>query len=219
MTRSSRQRDWSTTLVNIRKYDAKWRQGGPQAFEAFRNFVSHLLCLTVGAEDAGVHLVLDKRSREKTATLQGGYGRGDSAVLLTNGRYLKLVVSLFLNPQAEDNFVRVRLSNFQYQTDALGDDWVFRYEYERDPGARRHPGGHLHIRGQEFTCQDVKIARTLEDIPFPTGRPTLESTIRLLIEQFGVPSSSDSSVWRPVLDKSEEDFLRIAHSPGPGYGS
>jgi hypothetical protein len=54
---------------------------------------------------------------------------------------------------------------------------------------------------------------SLEDVHFPTGRVTLESIIRLLIDDFGIPPAEPEDVWRPLLHETETTFLAIARQP------
>ena len=145
--------------------------------------------------------------------LSGGHDPvGEPVVRLTNGRFLRLVVSLFLVPGGADPFLRTSLSLYQYQFDEAGDDWVFRYEYKRepDPGDSR-PIGHLHVRGHLSTDGALARKQTLDRVHFPCGRPTIESVIRLLIDDFGVPSDAPEDTWRPLLAQTEREFLKVAH--------
>ncbi|MEI6449137.1 MAG: hypothetical protein WCP98_04205 [Actinomycetes bacterium] len=56
---------------------------------------------------------------------------------------------------------------------------------------------------------------TLDRVHFPCGRPTVESVIRLLIDDFGVPSDAPEEIWRPPLAETERDFLNVAHKAVP----
>lgn len=131
---------------------------------------------------------------------------------LTNDLYVRLVVSLFLEPGAADSFLRTSMSLFQYQLDEAGDDWVFRYEYKREPepGDSR-PVGHVHVRGHLTSKGVLARKQTLERVHLPCGRPTIESVIRLLIDDFGVPPDAPDEVWRPLLAETEREFLKVAH--------
>jgi hypothetical protein len=53
----------------------------------------------------------------------------------------------------------------------------------------------------------------LEDIHFPTGRVTLEAIIRLLADDFGVPTNEPETVWRPLLHDTEQQFVKIMRQP------
>jgi hypothetical protein len=105
--------------------------------------------------------------------------------------------------------VKVASSSFQYQLDEEGDSWVFRYDYVRQP-PDPHPAAHVHVRGS-LAEQCLRDKQALEDIHFPTQRVSLESVIRLLIEQFNVSAHQPSEIWRPLLAESEALFLEIAH--------
>jgi len=58
--------------------------------------------------------------------------------------------------------------------------------------------------------------RPLERVHFPTGRFSIEGIVRLLAEEFDVPTNRDAAIWRPVLAASEREFLEIAHLPLSG---
>jgi hypothetical protein len=49
---------------------------------------------------------------------------------------------------------------------------------------------------------------------FPTGRVSMEGAIRLLVDDFAVPTATELVQWRPLLAASEAAFLDIAHQPG-----
>lgn len=216
MTRSSR-RDWSSTVADIRRFNAACRAGGPDALRAFADLASRLFCLTVGDPRKGaVHV--EHGERRGHGTVAGGYGKGEEAIALANGYFLVLTVALYINEAKPDGYLRASLSKYQYQTDRPGkNNWIFRYEYKRDPGDSRHPAAHLHVNGDP-RCGDMKCGRELRAIHFYTGRPTVESTIRLLIEQFEVPANSPAEIWRPALEESERGFLDVAHRPALGPG-
>jgi hypothetical protein len=121
-------------------------------------------------------------------------------------------MSLFMDPRGADKYLRVGMSLFQYQLDPEGQDWIFRYEYGRQRVAGEiKPACHLHVRGDLRTGNVLRNKDLLEHVHFPCGRPTVESTIRLLIDDFGVPSDAPDHVWRPILRQSEEGFMGVAH--------
>jgi hypothetical protein len=136
-------------------------------------------------------------------------GREDSVVRLTDGRFLRLAYSLFIDHDDEDK-LKVLKSVLQYQCDAEGERWIVRYDYLRHP-AEPHPGAHVQIRGTFIEHDVTPLRGTLERVHFPTARISIEAVIRLLVEQFGVPQRTDVTLWRAVLAASEEEFLRIAH--------
>jgi len=215
MTPPSRRPDFSSTVASVRRASQGCRTGGRDAFNHFEAFVNHLFCLTIGHKTATIRLSGVKSGKQRHCVLSGGHDpSGEPVVLLTDGRYLRLVVSLFLDPSGADPFLRTSLSLYQCQLDQAGDDWVFRYEYKRepDPGDPR-PVGHLHIRGRLASSGVLARKETLDRVHFPCGRPTVESVIRLLIDDFGVPSDAPEEIWRPLLAETEREFLRVAHKP------
>lgn len=174
---------------------------------AFRELTALLLNLTVAARHGGIRLLFLGKRRDK-AVLEGW--TGESLLPLNDGRYLRFSVSLFLAPYERGTRLKVEKSVCQYQLDEAGERWIARYDYLR-VAAAPHPGAHVQIRGA-FTEPDVgPVHGTLERVHFPTGRVALEAIIRMLIEQFGVPTNEPAEVWRPVLTTSETEFLRIAH--------
>ncbi len=208
MTPSSRQPNYESTAEAIRVANGTLRSGGEGTFESFRELVSRLFCLTVGHKKASVHL---RRLKDGSrAELEGGYGEAPAVIRLTNDCFLRLVVALYLDPR--DQYLRTSLSCFQYQTDEAGEDWVFRYEYNRTRNADEvKPTGHLHVRSALVSETALDNKRPFARVHFPCGRPTIESTIRLLIDDFGVPPDAPEEVWRPVLAESERSFLDVAH--------
>ena len=100
--------------------------------------------------------------------------------------------------------MKVRSSSFQYQLDPGGDEWIFRYDYLRNP-PEPYPASHLQIRGMLIGLRDLNLER----VHFPTHRVSLEAVVRLLIEEFGVPAHADAEFWRPALAESEAVFLGI----------
>jgi hypothetical protein len=181
----------------------------PSSFHAFRDLVQLILGNTILANGVAVCLAKGPRT---DAYVVGGYGRGAKTdpLALTDGRFLRLTFRLFLIKTDAGPRVKVEVSCFQYQLDKEGDHWVFRYDYVREP-SEPHPYAHLHVRGAlAESCLSYK--QSLDDVHFPTNRVSLESVIRLLIEQFKVQSNRPVEIWRPLLAESEALFLNIAHN-------
>lgn len=137
-------------------------------------------------------------------------------VPLLDARYLRVWFSVFLEDTAGDGRkLKVERSSFQYQVDADGTDWVFRYDYSREQPAHQHPRAHLQVRGS--LVSDVGTPRgMLERVHFPTGRHTLEGVMRCLAQQFLVPTNEDPGVWRALLAETERLFLERATQPISG---
>jgi len=214
MTKPSGAPDYSATVAKIREASRVCRAGGPDAFDGFRDLVSLLLCLTIGHKRAAIHLARAKGPRGVQARmLTGGHApAGPDVVRLSNERYLRLVVSLYLGEGAGRDFPRTSMSLLQYQLDEAGDDWVFRYEYKREPDpAQPKPVGHLHVRGKLASTGQLAKKQQLKHVHFPCGRPTIEGVIRLLADDFHVPTNAPDDMWRPALAASERDFLAVAH--------
>jgi hypothetical protein len=143
----------------------------------------------------------------------GGYGGTPVDPLpLRDGRYLRLSMSFYYGA---DGWTRVAESSFQYQREAdpgTNDMWIFRYDYLREPGTGNpHPHSHLQINGHLAVADILPEHRPLSRVHFPTRRMPLEGVIRLLADQFGVPTTELPEHWRPLLTEAETGFLRIAH--------
>lgn len=199
--------DLPSLLAEARDLTRRYMAGqNPDSFHAFRNLVQLLLGNTVVPEHAAIRLTKGPRP---DAYVLGGYKGPTDPVQLNDGRFLRISMTLFWTPTPEGNRVKVASSSFQYQMDGAGDRWIFRYDYNRE-APDQHPSTHLHIRGSlQENC--LGGDQLLERIHFPTSRISLEAVIRLLIEQFNVPSNTPPDIWRKLLAESEALFLQIAH--------
>lgn len=198
----------------MRDLSRQYQAGGREAFDPFAALASKLLHLTVAQTGSGLHLW---RGDNPDTAMLTGLDR-IAPVELNDGRYLRVTMSLGLG-QKEPRLMRVVASSFQYQRDLEGEDWIFRYDYAREPGPDPHPTAHLQIRG-DFRSEDVLPSKnTLERVHFPTGRISIEAVIRLLADEFGVKTNYTPQLWRRVLAESERMFLDIAHTPLSGPAS
>jgi len=129
-------------------------------------------------------------------------GRRRQPLRLNNGKYLKFFM-YFRKDQKQP--LTVTQSCLQYQaTDEAGytDDFIFRYDYNIDPD-EAHPMSHLQIAG-ELQRKDV-TDKALKDIRFPVARPSIESLLTLLINDFGiVPNDRE---WQEALQYSEAELM------------
>ena len=134
---------------------------------------------------------------------------------LTDGRFLKFTMSLFIEQTDQGPRIKVKESSFQYQVDASPDTeaWIFRYDYTREPHGS-HPQAHLQINGDLRTENVLPANRPLGRIHFPTRRMPIEGVIRLLIEEFAVPAVDQH--WRAILTAAENEFWLIVHEPPLG---
>jgi hypothetical protein len=127
-----------------------------------------------------------------------------------------MAITLAIVPTDDGARLKVLSSNHQYQMDADGEHWIFRYDFLRHEfheEARNHAEGHFQIQADLLEQDGLPYGKTVARIHFPTGRVSLEAIIRLLVDEFGVRCLSDDELWRPVLRESEEFFLDIAHRP------
>jgi hypothetical protein len=128
---------------------------------------------------------------------------------LTNGHFLRFSLTLFRERTGDGHRIKVADSSYQYQIDRDGEQWVFRYDFLRQP-ADPHPASHLQINAsvpEGWLPRDIPFGR----VHFPTDRVSFEAVIRLLIDQFAVPAQEEAGLWRPLLAESEAAFLGIRH--------
>jgi len=145
--------------------------------------------------------------------LTGWRGMRAPTVQLTDGRYLRLLMTLYLEETEKGRLLKVDEASFQYQIDPQGKRWIFRYDYRRHP-RDQYAAGHVQVRGTL-----TETGSLIAPIHFPTGRVSIESILRLLIENFGVPPREPPENWRAALTESEKAFLKIAHQPTSGPAS
>jgi hypothetical protein len=198
-------------LAEIRALNARIRAGGPDALWAFRDLTGKVLNLSILAP--GETLKLIRLGGDPTKAVIGGRTAREP-LRLNDGRYLRISARLYLDHTAQPNFLKVEETSYQYQMDRDGAQWIFRYDYLRNP-PHAIPAAHLQIRGSLAEAESLGGA-LLERMHFPTGRVSVEAVIRLLVEQFKVPCNQPADVWRPILSESERDFLRVAHQPLSG---
>jgi hypothetical protein len=197
-------------LGYLRELTQEYLKGGPGSFDAFRDLTSQLLNITVMEPGAIVRLVAS--GAREGEMLLGGAPEPTDPIPLTDGRFLRLTISLFRERVEGGYRLKVRKSAFQYQEHR--DDkasWIFRYDYLRNP-PEREPGAHLQINGSLVRAvlpEDKPLGR----VRFPTMRVSFEAIIRLLVEEFGVPCNESEDVWRPALDQTESVFFDIQHLP------
>lgn len=199
--------------AEVRQLTANCLPGGRAAPGHFRELVSLLLSNTVLVPSSSVYLIQGPGGPD--VFMLGGGRDPREPLQLKNDRFLRLAMTMYLDPQTTDRWLKVRLATFQYQLDVAGDQWVFRYDYLRDP-LNRYPPAHLQLRGELWAEAALPVGMSLQEVHFPTGRVTIEAVIRLLVETFAVPCDDWAEVWRPALAESEQMFLRAAHHPLSG---
>lgn len=180
---------------------------------AFGELTDRLLRTTVLANNQPPLRVRKAASGSGASAL----GQPGESLLLRNGWYLRVLLTFIVEKSVSAGGamkLKTLSQNIQYIRDAHNEDsWVFRYEYFR-LAPNRYAPGHLHIRGSAHEpCLPTK--GKLEDVHFPTGRVTLEAIIRMLVDDFGVPSKEDDTIWRPLLHETEQAFIAVARQPVP----
>ena len=199
----------SPEVQRARTLTASFLKGGLRAFEAFRDLVQHLLASTVLADGEHVRLTAGRSRRGEDVRLLSGLAGATDPLRLRDGRWLRFTVALFLDRSAGDR-LKVGKSSFQYQADRGGEHPIFRYDYLRVPHSTEPPA-HLNLHGALTVPDVLPSRRSLSRIHFPTSRVSLEAGIRLLADDFAVPTATVPGTWRPLLAASEAAFDRIAH--------
>jgi hypothetical protein len=199
-------------LAQVRELTRTYLSGKPEAFEAARFLLNHLLSVTVKDQRHSVRYSSLAGQKPNTKTL----GVRSQPLLLNDGRYLRLMLNLSLD-EIKDAPAKLRVysASYQYQMDEQADRWIFRYDYVRVP-QDVHPSSHVQFRAEPIERGCLPDGKIFERLHFPTGRVTLEAVIRCLVEQFDVPCHEESEIWRPILAESEREFEKIAHRPLSG---
>lgn len=184
--------------------------GGRDAVRPFADLVALLLGITILAPAGAVRPF---PGPDPLKFFLGGWTALDP-LPLRDGRFLLMSVSLYIDVD-DRNYLKVSQARYQYQADRDGREWVFRYEYLRNP-PHHYPASHLHINADLRVFGILPAGMMLERVHFPVGRFSIEWIIRLLAEQFDVPCNEPPEIWRPVLAESEKIFVGIAHRPPSG---
>lgn len=188
------------------------KAGGSGSLRSFQALVSTMLQLTVIADGHAPRLWYLPDSRE-AATL-GGVRAFNDPLPLRNGAYLRLTMNLRL-AERQERWLKVGKSSYQYQLRPEDESWVFRYDFLRHRESGRHPQGHLQVHGQ-FTEPEA-APRPMGRLHFPVIRPSIEGVIRVLAEDFEVPTREPAEVWRPLLALTEDTlFGDVADKPVSG---
>ena len=200
---------WSSTVASLRKASDGRLAGGREALGHFERYVNLLFRLTVAHKDSAIRL-LRPAANSTVWGLTGGHDpRGGSAIRLTDGRYLRLVAWLDLDPRAGRQ-LRVQALTWQYQNAIDDDSWVFRADYSRARSAAANaPRGHLHIDGTLRHPGVLRPKQPLGRVHFPCQRPTLEAAVLLLADEFGVPTNAPHEVWRAAVAEHEARSARL----------
>jgi len=202
-----------TLLGQVRDLSKQYLAGGTDAFGAFADLVNLLLRTTVSKGSIGVRLNAGPRPKDRM-TVVGAVADENHLVSLNDNNLMRLSIILFREQYKDGHRMKVEQARYQYQCDDIGKRWIFRYDYVREP-KDQHPATHLQVRGQ--LAETVSLHKgMLERVHFPSGRISIESVIRLLIEQFDVPPNAAPETWRRVLAESERIFEDIAHRPLSG---
>ena len=193
-------------------------EGARTEIAPFRYLLRLLLENTVlAARQPGPGVYYARGTRDRADI--GGVGRDQvlTPLQLRDDGWLRLSVSLVVEETEHGRRLKASRSSFQYQARPEPDtqDWIFRYDYLRDP-RDRYPAAHLQVNADLRVGGVLRDIKPLSRVHFPTDRVPLEGAIRLLAEDFDVPCAQPPEVWRPVLAEAEKVFKQIAHRPNFG---
>jgi hypothetical protein len=208
MTPSS-PRSWSSTVASLRRASDGCLAGGREAFGHFERYVNLLFCLTVAHGDAAIRLSRN-RSQPLQAVLTAGHDPSGRPVMrLADGRFLRLVTRVRLDPSS-GGALRVDAQSWQYQHAADDASWVFRADYSRVSNAvASPPRGHLHIDGTLSRPDVLRPKQPLGRVHFPCHQATLEAAVVLLADEFGVPTNAPHEVWRAAVAEHGAKSARL----------
>jgi len=91
-------------------------------------------------------------------------------------------------------------------SDATDDKEIIAFQWTpevNDPCQKRYP--HLHL-GERFTGGDLLPGSSFHKMHIPTGRISVESFIRMAIEEFGAEPKKKN--WRAIIRRHESAFIR-----------
>lgn len=122
---------------------------------------------------------------------------------LENDNYLLIFQRLCL--RREQKFLTTREYRYVYQSSESPNDWIFRFEYEREPeGDNPYPRAHIHLNACPTTYSGAK---EFDKLHLPTGRVTLEDILRHLVIEHAVQPVSPN--WEQKLKQTEAAFREI----------
>lgn len=184
----------------VRNLSNKVFNSGGGAPEDFAQLVRVLFSSTVLARGEAFDFWMGKCTNNvRTGTISG---RNQNPLKLSNGYYLKFFMEL---SQEKNNPLAVTNSCYQYQTDYVSrysKKVVFRYDYDTEEELPGHPTSHLQIYGA--LDQSEVLSKSLSDVRFPVDRPSIESVLSLLINDFNV--TPNDKQWKEIVDHSEKAF-------------
>ncbi|HVC33571.1 MAG TPA: hypothetical protein VNL16_08690 [Chloroflexota bacterium] len=181
-------------------------------FGAFRDTLNRTINKTVSRDRLTVvpHTV-DPTRAVIVAVVQGSH-QVFRAIRLGNGHYLSVRMDVHLIPDGvstDANSIAYRQSE-----ETRGDDWIFRYEYERlqaESGTYPYPVAHWHVNA---TPAAYAGARPFPELHLPTGRLSLEDIIRHLIVEHAVPTLCPRADALAFLDEQRNTFQHRRTDPG-----
>ena len=184
---------------------------GRDPAEALRNFIAPLRqalhCITeapLSVPDVRGHDA--KIETEYTATLSAGKPitlHGEHRLQLRVGHVFRLVET----NDAERGPVKASTVRYQYIIGTRDGQEIVAYQWTpaADPPQRTFP--HMHI-GSLVTRESVFLGKTFSNLHLPTGRVSLESVVRFLIEDLEVGTIIDPAIALERLRQSEAAFHR-----------
>lgn len=186
--------------------------GGKESPAHFRDLLQHLLSKTILHHTSFIR-VLRRGQKfhftgpdlDESAPASAG-SEPYRALKLNDGRFLYIWYEGTI--AADDNqWLKIFQSKFSYRLDEGGYTEVFRFDHTRLM-KNEYPSSHLHVNGK-WTFEPPSHFKDLPKIHFPVVRPTIEGVIRILINDFGVESSTERDLWEPMLEACEDRFKEV----------
>lgn len=186
------------SVSNMRRLADLVYAGGREAPFRFADLVSRLFLSTIAYDRGGAFFVVPS-NKEKHVYVITGWNSELEPIRLNNGGYLRISMVLSLNDKS-DPFLRVRKQMISYEADQDRQaDWIFRYDYVRNAEVH-YPPSHLQLHGKLHAKDVLPVGKKLERIHFPTERISIESIIRLLINDFNVEVNEFPEKERKLME-------------------
>jgi hypothetical protein len=185
---------------------------GNDPTEALQNFIQPLRQALHCITEAPLSVPEALRGRgprldvEYTATLRTGQLvelHGPNRLRIQVGHAFRLIET----PDADRGPVKASTVRYQYLITTDGHREVFGYHWTPDAPAPQKTHPHMHI-GSLVTAESAFLPKTFSGLHIPTGRVSLESVIRFLIEELAVETIIDRDTALDRLRQSEAAFHR-----------
>jgi hypothetical protein len=172
-------------------------------FDQLQRTLNRTLNRTISQARLGLHL----QTRDSALIAHRDQRtRRTSALPLGNGKYLSVLMLVRIRSGLVTT--DARSVGYRCSDDDHGEDWIFRYEYDRRAAARGdypYPIAHLHVNASPVCYEGSK---PFPDLHLPTRRLSLEEIVRHLIVEHGVPTIGSREEALGFLDEQQAEFER-----------